>query len=162
MADVLLCFRVMQILMTSKSAKCEEDGRQHQTVRSHLSGADAPARENRTHLQSCCRANPLPHPGHSHTNGRSSVWERRWPVRDERVQSDQQKKSESKGGSTSEIEPARERAAAAGDRAHEVRLVPSPARGGGLGCRCRDLLLFYLEDWRQPGHRWEGSEMGRV
>lgn len=28
-------------------------------------------------LQSCWRANPLPHPGHSHMNGRSSVCERK-------------------------------------------------------------------------------------
>ena len=83
-------------------------------------------------------------------------------MRDERVQSDQTKNRESEGECTSEIEPARKRATAAGDRTHEVRLVPSPARRGGLGCGCRDLLLFYLEDGGQPGDRWGGSELGRV
>ena len=64
------------------------------------------------------------------------------------------------GESTSEIKPARECAAAAWNRAHEVRLVPPPAGGGSLGGGCCDLLLFYLEDWGQTGHRWEGSERG--
>ena len=78
------------------------------------------------------------------------------------MQSDQEMKGESEGGSTSKIEPARERATTARNRAHEVCLVPPPARGGGLGCGCRDLLLLYLKDWWEPGHRWEGSELGRV
>ena len=64
------------------------------------------------------------------------------------------------GESTSEIKPARECATAAWNRAHEVRLVSPPASGGSLGRGCRNLLLFYLEDWGQAGHRWEGSELG--
>ena len=48
---------------------------------------------------------------------------------------------------TSEIKPARERATAAWNGAHEVRLVSPPTGGGSLGRGCCDLLLFYLEDW---------------
>lgn len=66
------------------------------------------------------------------------------------------------GERTSEIKPARECAATAWNGAHEVRLVSSPASRGSLGRGCCDLLLFYLEDWGQTGHRWEGGKLGRV
>lgn len=50
---------------------------------------------------------------------------------------------------TSEVEPTRECAAAAGDRAVEVGLVPAAARAGRLRRAGRDLLLLHLQD------RWQ-------
>ena len=50
---------------------------------------------------------------------------------------------------TSEVEPTSECAAAPGNRALEVRLVPSAARASRLRCARRDGLLLDLEDGGQ-------------
>ena len=50
---------------------------------------------------------------------------------------------------TTEVEPSSESAPASRDRADKVGLVPTTTRRGGLGCTCRDLLFFDLEDGRE-------------